>query len=62
MKKLSTKWSIVGEPYEQKEVENVNKKTTFKKWAAYIALVLVCTAIGGDFGLIASIALIFMLQ
>lgn len=40
----------------------MNKKTTFKKWAAYIALVLVCTAIGGDFGLIASIALIFMLQ
>ena len=40
----------------------MNKKSAFKKWIAYISIVLVCTAIGGDFGLIASIALIFMLQ
>lgn len=39
-----------------------NKKETFIKWLSYVAIVLVCTAIGGDFGLIAAIAFIFMLQ
>ena len=33
-----------------------------KKWAAYIGLVIAGVAIGGDFGLLAALALIYMLQ
>lgn len=32
------------------------------KWLAYIAIVIVCVVVGGDFGLIAALALIYMLQ
>ena len=59
-KKVSTNWSKYGKASKQEA--RMNKKSAFKKWIAYISIVLVCTAIGGDFGLIASIALTFMLQ
>ena len=32
------------------------------KWLVYIAVIVVCTIIGGDLGLLAAIALIYMLQ
>ena len=38
------------------------KLKKLKKWAAYVAIVMAGVVIGGDFGLIAAIALIFMLQ
>lgn len=37
-------------------------KSAFKKWLMYVAIIIICTAVGGDFGLLAGLALIFMLQ
>jgi hypothetical protein len=38
------------------------KDRQLKKWASYVLIVIVAVAIGGDFGLLAAIALIYMLQ
>lgn len=38
------------------------KNKQFKKWASYVAIIVAGVAIGGDFGLIAAIGLIYMLQ
>ena len=32
------------------------------KWLGYLALIVAMTAIGGDFGLIAALALVFLLH
>lgn len=44
-----------------KEAETMKNKQ-FKKWASYVLIVIAAVAIGGDFGLLAAIALIYMLQ
>ena len=41
---------------------NKDKLKKLKKWAAYVGLIMAGVVIGGDFGLIAAIALIYMLQ
>lgn len=45
----------------KKEVETMKNKQ-LKKWASYVLIVIAGVAIGGDFGLLAAIALIYMLQ
>ena len=40
----------------------MKNRPIIQKWLMYIAMIVVCTAIGGDFGLIAAIVLIYMLQ
>ena len=37
-------------------------KAKLKKWLAYVGIIVFCTAIGGDFGMLAGLFLIFMLQ
>ena len=37
-------------------------KSKVRKWLSYVAIVAICSWIGGDFGLLASLVLIFMLQ
>lgn len=37
-------------------------KTKLKKWLLYVAIIILGEAIAGDFGLLAGILLIFMLQ
>lgn len=37
-------------------------KTKIKKWLLYVAIIVLGSAIGGDFGLLAGLVLIFMLQ
>lgn len=44
-----------------KEVETMKNKQ-IKKWASYVLIIIAATAIGGDFGLLAAIALIYMMQ
>lgn len=44
-----------------KEAETMKNKQ-FKKWASYVLIVIAGVVIGGDFGLLAAIALIYMLQ
>ena len=41
---------------------NNRKLNGFKKWLAYLAIIMAGIVIGGDFGLIAAIALIYLLQ
>lgn len=38
------------------------RKTIVCKWLGYLALIVAMTAIGGDFGLIAALALVFLLH
>ena len=38
------------------------KNRQLKKWGSYVLIVIAGVAIGGDFGLLAAIALIYMLQ
>lgn len=41
---------------------NKHKLDGFKKWLAYLAIIMAGIVIGGDFGLLAAIALIYLLQ
>lgn len=38
------------------------KNKQLAKWCSYVAIIIAGVAIGGDFGLLAAIALIYMLQ
>ena len=38
------------------------KNKQIKKWASYVLIIIAGVAIGGDFGFLAAIALIYMLQ
>lgn len=38
------------------------KNKQLKKWASYVLIIIAGVAIGGDFGLLAAIALIYMMQ
>lgn len=38
------------------------KNRQLKKWASYVLIIIAAVAIGGDFGLLAAIALIYMMQ
>lgn len=41
---------------------NKDKLKKLKKWAAYVGLIMAGVVIGGDFGLLAAIGLIYLLQ
>lgn len=38
------------------------KNKQLKKWVSYVLIIIAAVAIGGDFGLLAAIALIYMMQ
>ncbi len=39
-----------------------NRAKIFIKWLAYLVFIVAMTAIGGDFGLVMAIALVFLLH
>lgn len=49
------------EPY-RKEKKNEDMNKTIKKWLLYVAIIVLGAAIAGDFGILAGLVLIFMLQ
>lgn len=46
----------------KKEAEMNNKTKLFCKWLAYLVFIVAMTAIGGDFGLVMAIALVFLIH